>query len=43
MAEHEIRNLFDVRGRVVVITGGSRGIGAFLAEAFAVNGAKANT
>eukprot|EP00730_Choanoeca_flexa_P015509 TRINITY_DN7136_c0_g2_i2.p1 TRINITY_DN7136_c0_g2~~TRINITY_DN7136_c0_g2_i2.p1 ORF type:complete len:275 (+),score=62.84 TRINITY_DN7136_c0_g2_i2:180-1004(+) len=32
--------LFDVTNRVVVITGGSRGIGAFLAEAFAVNGAK---
>eukprot|EP00045_Choanoeca_perplexa_P001453 m.19751 g.19751 ORF g.19751 m.19751 type:complete len:276 (+) comp10952_c0_seq1:181-1008(+) len=45
MADHQdaaltSSRLFDVRDRVVVITGGSRGIGAFLAETFAVNGAK---
>ena len=31
--------LLDVSGRTVLITGGSRGIGAMMAEAFAVNGA----
>ena len=32
--------LFRVAGRVALVTGGSRGIGAMMAEALAVNGAK---
>lgn len=35
-----MKNLFDVRDKVVVITGGSRGIGAMMAQGFLENGAR---
>jgi NAD(P)-dependent dehydrogenase (short-subunit alcohol dehydrogenase family) len=36
----EVSKLFDVRGKVVLITGGSRGLGEMMAEAFVLNGAR---
>ena len=36
----KINELFSVRGRVVLITGGSRGIGEMMARGFVENGAK---
>ncbi len=35
-----MKNLFDVAGKVAVITGGSRGIGAMMAQGLIENGAK---
>jgi len=35
-----MKNLFDVAGKVVVITGGSRGIGAMMAQGLIENGAR---
>ena len=36
----KIENLFSVKNKIVLITGGSRGIGEMLAEGFVANGAK---
>lgn len=35
-----MKNLFDVTGKTILITGGSRGIGEMIARAFVANGAK---
>ena len=36
----DFSNLYSVKGKTVVITGGSRGIGEMLAAGFLANGAK---
>ena len=36
----KVENLFSVKNKVVLITGGSRGIGEMMAAGFVANGAK---
>lgn len=38
--EFKISKLFDVKDKVVVVSGGGSGIGLMATQAFAVNGAK---
>lgn len=40
MSEHPQQHLFDVRGKVAVVTGGSRGIGLMIARGLLQAGAE---
>src|SRR6185503_2415092 len=40
MDQAKLRSLFDLTGRVAIVTGGTRGIGRSIAEGFVAAGAK---
>ena len=40
MDREKLQSLFDMSGRVVIVTGGTRGIGRALAEGYAAAGAR---
>src|SRR3989442_13228777 len=40
MNQDQLRSLFDLTGRVAIVTGGTRGIGRSIAEGFVAAGAK---
>jgi NAD(P)-dependent dehydrogenase (short-subunit alcohol dehydrogenase family) len=39
-ADLEISNIFDLRGRIALVSGGGTGIGLMIAQGLAANGAK---